>query len=189
MTITRLTPLVLKRVSSAISSFLVDFALRSGVSQVHIVAHSMGNRGLLRAMQRISADAALRSKVKFGQVFLAAADIDADLFKSLAFLYPLLSARTTMYASPGDLALKLSKWLHGYPRAGFTPPVTVVPDVDTVEVPKFDVASLGHSYYAEAAGVLHDMFDLLRHDTPPDERQCLFRHTTPAGQPYWSFML
>ena len=30
---------------------------------------------------------------------------------------------------------------------------------------------LGHCYYAEAAALLHDMFDLLRRDAAPDDRQ------------------
>ena len=37
-----------------------------------MVAHSMGNRGLVRALQRIAANAETRGHVKFGQVFLAA---------------------------------------------------------------------------------------------------------------------
>ena len=48
----------------------------------------MGNRGPLRALLRIAADAETRGKVKFGQIFLAAPDIDRYLFLDLAHLYP-----------------------------------------------------------------------------------------------------
>jgi esterase/lipase superfamily enzyme len=64
----------------AISKFLVDFCGRSGADHVHIVAHSMGNRGLLRSLQRITADATSKSAVKLCQVFLAAPDIDREVF-------------------------------------------------------------------------------------------------------------
>lgn len=41
----------------AIARFLAHFAQESGAETVHLVAHSMGNRGLLRALQRLAADA------------------------------------------------------------------------------------------------------------------------------------
>jgi len=173
---------------SAISKFLVDFAQHVAPERVHVIAHSMGNRGLLRAMQRIHADAERRSKIKFGQIFLAAPDIDADLFNDLARLYTSLCRRTTLYASPGDKAVALSRWLHGAPRAGFTPPVTVVSGIDTIEVPDFDLDALGHGYYAEAAGVLNDMFHLLRSDSPPEKRQRLQAAHRADGKLYWTML-
>ena len=42
---------------------------------------------VLRALQRIAANAETRGKVKFGQIFLAAPDVDRDLFLDLARLY------------------------------------------------------------------------------------------------------
>jgi len=91
-----------------ITDFMVDLATKSGAKNVHVIAHSMGNRGLLRALQRIEARVKRRSKVRFGQIFLAAPDIDAALFESLAYLYPRLSKRTTLYVSPADKALGAS---------------------------------------------------------------------------------
>lgn len=173
---------------AAITDFLVRFATDSGAQRVHLVAHSMGNRGLLRAMQRIQANAAHAGAVKFGQIFLAAPDLDVDLFRSLAAVYPRFSERTTLYASPGDKAVGLSCWLHGAPRAGFTPPITVVNGIDTIEVPDFDLDALGHSYFSQAAGVLHDMFDLIRHNEAPDQRQRTERHQTPEGAFFWRIL-
>lgn len=162
----------------AITRFLADFARRSGAAVVHLVAHSMGNRGLLRALQRLAADAELRAGVRFGQIFLAAPDVDADLFRSLARLYPQFSERTTLYASGADKAVGASAWLHSGPRAGYFPPVAVAEGVDrldTVTVPNFDLDLLGHGYFAQAEAVLNDMSDLLRHSTAPQERQRLSR--------------
>jgi esterase/lipase superfamily enzyme len=157
----------------AITRFLADFVRRSGAAVVHLVAHSMGNRGLLRALQRLAADAQLAAGVKFGQIFLAAPDVDRDLFLGLARLYPRFSERTTLYASDKDKALAMSAWLYSGPRAGYFLPVTVadgVDHLDTVTVPDFDLDLLGHSYFAQAEGVLYDMIDLARHDTPPGQR-------------------
>lgn len=157
--------------------FLVRVVRESGARRVHVIAHSMGNRGLMRALEDIARDAALRGTVKFGQIILAAPDIDAAVFRQVAAVYPQLSERTTLYASPGDRALEVSKRLHQYPRAGFTPPVTVVPGVDTIEVPQLNLLALGHGYFADFAGVLEDIHHLLRHSTPPGQRQ----RPRPAG--------
>lgn len=155
----------------AITDFLVEFAGQFGAEKVHVIAHSMGNRGLLRALQRIAATAETRGKVKFGQIFLAAPDVDRDLFLDLARLYPEHSERTTLYASDGDLPVHLSAKLHDAPRAGYYKPYTVVCDVDTIAVPDFDIDLLGHSYFAQAEALLHDMFDLMRLDAEPGKRQ------------------
>jgi esterase/lipase superfamily enzyme len=170
----------------AITDFLVDFTQNCGAGKVHLIAHSMGNRGLLRALQRIAANAETRGKVKFGQVFLAAPDVDRDLFLNLARLYPEHAERTTLYASDVDLAVHLSAKLHSAPRAGYFAPYTVAPGVDTVVVPDFDIDLLGHSYFAQAEALLHDMYDLIRYGAPPGQRQRI----SPAvdeGSSFWKF--
>jgi esterase/lipase superfamily enzyme len=155
----------------AITEFLVAFAKKSGAEKVHIIAHSMGNRGLLRTLQRIAADAETRGSVRFGQIFLAAPDIDRDLFLGLAHLYPACSDRTTLYASKKDLPVFLSSKFHAAPRAGYFLPHTVAEGIDTVAVPDFDLDLLGHGYFAEASAILHDIYDLMRHNAPPRARQ------------------
>jgi len=80
------------------TDFLVDFTRNCGAAKV---------RGLLRALQRIAANAETRGKVKFGQIFLAAPDVERDLFLNLARLYREHSERTTLYASSADRAVHL----------------------------------------------------------------------------------
>src|SRR6266436_1756434 len=91
-----------------IADFLVEFAqnCKAGdtTPKLHLIAHSMGNRGFLRALQRIAASAELRGKVHFNQIILAAPDVDRDLFLSLAALYRAHADGVTLYASPRDLA-------------------------------------------------------------------------------------
>jgi esterase/lipase superfamily enzyme len=156
---------------AAIAGFLVDFAANCGAKKVHVVAHSMGNRGFLRALQRIAADATTRGQVKLGQIILAAPDVDRDLFLDLAHLYAAHGERTTLYSSDGDLPVHVSSKLHDAPRAGYFVPYTVAPGVDTVAVPDFDIDLLGHSYFAQAEALLHDIYDLLRHNEAPGKRQ------------------
>jgi esterase/lipase superfamily enzyme len=154
------------------------------VGEGHLIAHSMGNRGLLRALQRIAASAQTRGQVKFGQVFLAAPDVDQDRFLDLARLYPEHAERTTLYASDGDLPVHLSAKLHDAPRAGYYMPYTVAPGIDTVAVPDFDLDLLGHSYFAQAEALLHDIHDLIRHNLPPPRRQRLIPDVHDNAQ-FW----
>ncbi|MEN9665764.1 MAG: hypothetical protein RLZZ326_2127 [Planctomycetota bacterium] len=155
----------------AIADFLTDFGRRCGAERVDVIAHSMGNRGLLRSLQRIAADAERRSEVKFGQIILAAPDVDRDLFLDLAHLYPEFCDRCTLYASNRDFAVHASSWVHWGHRAGYFQPYTVTAGVDTIAVPNFNVDLLGHGYFAAAERLLHDMFTILRHASPPGRRQ------------------
>ncbi len=172
----------------AITEFLVDFAAQCQGAKIHLIAHSMGNRGFLRALQRIAANAAIRGKVWFDQIFLAAPDVDRDLFLQLAHLYPEHAGRTTLYASNGDLPVFLSGKLHEAPRAGYFRPYTIAPGIDTIAVPDFDVDLLGHSYYAQAEALLYDIQALMRHNPNPPDRPRM-HDALDEGKPFWKLGL
>ena len=169
---------------AAITEFLLDFVANCGAEKVHVVAHSMGNRGFLRALQRIAADAESKTEFKLGQIFLAAPDVDRDLFLNLAHLYPMYSERTTLYASAADKPVHFSSKLHDAPRAGYFKPYTVAPNIDTVAVPDFNVDLLGHGYFAEADALLYDISGLIRHDDLPARRQRVVA-TMCNGESLW----
>jgi hypothetical protein len=78
---------------AAIAQFLTDVVTRSNARAVHIIAHSMGNRGVLRAVTRIAANAEEQSRVPFHQIILAAPDIDVDVFQQLCNAYARVSLR------------------------------------------------------------------------------------------------
>jgi esterase/lipase superfamily enzyme len=167
-----------------IAEFLLNLAQKSGVKKVHIIAHSMGNQGLLRAMHRILAQVQAASDISFGQIFLAAPDVDPDLFQGLAAAYQNLAERTTLYVSAKDKALATSGIIHDYPRIGFFPPITVVDGIDTVEVSNIDLTLLGHGYFADAERLLQDIHELLAHNTSPEKRFGL-RKAEVGEQKYW----
>jgi esterase/lipase superfamily enzyme len=170
----------------AIQDFLVDFALRSGADAVHIIAHSMGNRGLLRAMNAIAKAATSASHVRFGQVFLAAPDVDSHLFQNLAAAYRQLSTRATLYVTNNDKAIGLSRRLHYFARVGLAPPIAVVQGIDTIDASHVNLGLLGHSYAAEVRPVLSDIHRLMQGDTAPDQRFGL-RRALGGKANYWKF--
>jgi esterase/lipase superfamily enzyme len=168
-----------------LGDFIVDMANRSGAAAVHLIAHSMGNRGLLRAFSSVVGRISKSLTVPLSQIILAAPDVDTDLFRRLAAAYRTVSKRTTMYVSGKDKALWSSGIVHDYPRAGYAPPVTVVNGIDTVEVTNIDLSFLGHGYIAEAQRVLQDMKMLMEENTPPPRRFGLQMCQTSDLNVYW----
>jgi len=171
--------------TGALTDFLVKFATMTEADAVHVIAHSMGNRGLLRAIERIFGNAERRAGIKFGQLILAAPDVDVDSFKEMATAYSELAARTTLYVSEKDRAVGLSRWLHGYPRVGFSPPVSIFSGIDTISVSGIDVSALGHGYVGEAREVLTDMHQLIFSGLPPEKRFSVRPTASALGEPYW----
>jgi esterase/lipase superfamily enzyme len=167
-----------------ITEFLLNLAQSNDLTKIHIIAHSMGNRGLLRSMQRVLHQAQSTSQILFGQIFLAAPDVDPDLFQDLAQAYSQLAERTTLYVSDKDKALATSGIIHDRPRVGYLPPIEVFEGIDTVEVSNVDLSWLGHGYFADTRDLLQDMHELLLDNTPPENRFGL-RPARVESKNYW----
>ncbi len=172
-----------------LETFLRLVARESGAEVVHLIAHSMGNRAMTRALTDIAGDP---QGPRFDQIALVAPDIDADVFRrNIAPRIVGTGKRITLYASATDEALAASERIHAAPRAGDTEPQAVVVDgIDTIDVSGLDSSFLGHSYFAENSSVIADLIYLLHQGTPPGERGGL----EPASRPgdsaptYWRFV-
>jgi esterase/lipase superfamily enzyme len=169
-----------------LAEFLTLLKMNFPDHKINILAHSMGNRALIEVLENLDRYPAL-AQSKFGQIIMAAPDIDTRYFLKVAAVYPRLSARTTLYICAGDQALDLSEGAHEDARLGYCPPVIVASGIDTIEATNVNLDWLGHSYYASAALVLYDMFTLLRDDRPPGSRPALLQAKTDEGQVYWQF--
>ncbi len=168
-----------------IAKFLTDFVTESNAERVHIVAHSMGNRGLLRSLQRVTTQFQGRNQPPFGQIFLTAPDEDPNIFRNLAPACQALAERTTLYVSGAGQALSTTSFSHKRDFFGYMPSLTLVPGVDTVDVSRIDLSLLGHGYYPEVRPLLEDMYDLLLEGTAPDRRFGL-RKIETEPQRYWA---
>lgn len=169
-----------------LEEFLLTIISNPAVEDVNVLAHSMGNRALMRVLDRLVENPSLPAK-PINQIILAAPDVDVRIFRQLADNYPRLSTRATLYVSAEDKALGLSGWIHEFQRLGTAPPVTVIPDIDTIAVDEIDVSTLGHGYFADAEAMLYDIYQLLTADSEPDDRQRLRPSTTPHGERFWFF--
>jgi len=130
--------------------------------KIHLVAHSMGNRAALRVIASSISDL----NIHFGQIILAAADVDIDLFRQLAPNYLKISDRTTIYISPYDYAVAASDLVHDYDRVGCgSKPHVFIPRIDSI-VSTIPEDLPAHAYFAEALPVLTDIKNLLERNQP-----------------------
>jgi esterase/lipase superfamily enzyme len=160
-----------------------------GAREVHVIAHSMGNRALVNTLERIPAWQLPAGAAKLGQVVFAAPDVDCDRFVQLAAKFKGSAARFTLYASSRDVALLASKFVHGYPRAGEAGEALLVVDgVDTIDASLVDTSLVGlhHSYFGDKRSILNDMFNLITQQLAPDKRFDL-EAVGDALRRYWSY--
>lgn len=167
--------------------FLDDFFTHSEAQHVYLIAHSMGNRGLTRALVSLLKDKP-EVRQRITEVILTAPDIDADVFKrEIAPTLAYSAKPVTLYASSVDLALVASKKVHGGPRAGDSGRgIVIMPGIETIDATAVDTGFLGHSYYAESRSVLSDIFYLIHDGKRAENRFGLKPVTSPAGR-YWKF--
>jgi len=151
-----------------VTLFIEAIARESGARKIHLIAHSMGNRVLSRALKNISQKLALAQENKplFNEVILTAPDIDAQVFKdSIAPHITQTAERFTIYSSSEDLALKASRvvnsfWHQRLGEGGSY--LTVFPKykkINVVDASEIDtnLFALGHSYHADSETVLSDV--------------------------------
>jgi esterase/lipase superfamily enzyme len=119
---------------------------------VHVIAHSMGNRVLARALEHLGNTQQGAGARTLREVAMMAPDIDATLFRQVAGKIPASSERVTLYASEQDSTLRAAQRLAGYSRAGAgRRNLVVVPGIETVDASSVQnsLLGLGHSYYAD----------------------------------------
>ncbi len=172
-----------------LAEFLENIVTQSGAEHIHILAHSMGNRALIEALQTFLARRAPDNRQHFfGQIVFTAPDVDRDYFMDA--IGPLSSAadRVTLYASNNDYALRSSQLLHGAPRAGTAGDVIIrLPGLDSIDMSAVPADLLGHAYFAANAGAIFDIFRLLWRGDPPPQRCGMSGRKSGGGVAVWVF--
>jgi esterase/lipase superfamily enzyme len=172
-----------------LADFMETVVAQSGAQRIHLIAHSMGNRALLEALQTYLAKRAPDNRRHiFGQIVFTAPDVDRDYFSDAIQSMAESAERITLYASDNDLALRSSQFIHGAPRAGTAGDVIVkLAGLDSIDMSSVPADALGHSYFAANSGAIYDIFRLLwRGDPPPD--RCGMSHPKMTNTlTVWSF--
>jgi len=169
--------------AATLRAFLVDLSEKSGATTIHLIAHSMGNRVLGRALETMVTRPA--KDPHFQEIALLAPDVDAELLRQMSAAIRSRAERVTLYSSIHDEALRLSSKIAGKPRAGQN--VLFISGIQSIDASsaKTDVLDFSHSYFGDSSSVLGDLFRLLQGD-PPDARFGLERVNSVEGI-YWRF--
>ena len=167
----------------ALAEFLLSHVDKLEGKKINIIAHSMGCRLLMYALQHMARDRP-GGMSSINQIIFAAADIDQEMMEKMADCVVQNYGRTTSYVCPGDSALAMSGWLHSFPRVGFVPPIFVADEIDTVNVEKTDLLGFGHGYVSESRSILSDIFQLVVHSLPPECRFSV-REISLGKTKYW----
>ncbi|MFC5694511.1 alpha/beta hydrolase [Pseudomonas sp. GCM10022186] len=165
--------------ASNLKEYLTNVTQNLGLSALHIVAHSMGNRALLAVLENWENKP---GATPISQIILAAPDVDAKRFKQFGRVFNLYE-QVTLYASRHDRAIAASQLVHSYPRAGGANPPLVMDHLSTIDVSSAgkDMFGLGHSYVAEVSKIFRDLFYIVRHRHKPDQRAGI----TKKEEGYW----
>lgn len=167
-----------------LGQFLTTLNSQFPDTNIHIVAHSMGNQVLLNAFNELSLKEETQS-LQFGSVILAAPDVDSEWFQyQLAPRISRLAKNWAIYTSENDGALIASEKVNQVKRLGM--PVSLVDNFDIIDTSQLNAAPWSipesHSYYANKLPVIIDLVDHLR-GVPPSER-ALVKMNNKDGE-YW----
>lgn len=167
-----------------LARFLAQLGQRLGPARLRVLAHSLGSRGTILALERLAA--ARRERPLIGRLVLLAPDFDSQAFvERLPGLAP-LTGGITLYASSNDAPLKVSRQLNGYPRLGEAGEfLTVAEGMETIDVSaagRYQI--LGHEYFFFHPLVAVDLTALLSSGASAAERPGL-RRRRREGVVYW----
>ncbi|CAM6033200.1 unnamed protein product [Sphagnum compactum] len=196
---------VIKRTAPLLRKFITTILREDLFSEVHILAHSMGNRALIKALRRPGwedYDELVHRKGVLKNVMLAAADEAPHKFqRMLQDVFPenisVHSPIISVYSSACDWPLFVSGYINWDLRLGntvslFNSLYEPGPRVDVIDASGVGCNSrLKHSYHAEAREVLDDIQNLLtnyhRAQDRPVIQPFLHRHgqTFHACDPEW----
>jgi esterase/lipase superfamily enzyme len=154
--------------------------------KVHVIAHSLGNRVTLRALETLNRRLAVEYK-PFGQIILAAPDVSVSEFMLRLPAAQSRSDRVTLYFCPDDQALLASQIRHiNEPRVGRG--IVPVAALDNIDARKANTSFLSHGYWSEVKQLLIDMQMLINLGWGPGQRVfTLEPKIAPPEYHYWRF--
>jgi esterase/lipase superfamily enzyme len=150
----------------------------SGVSKIYLVAHSLGSRVVMGALERASLTGV---KLDIAELIFAAPDVDKDLFLQKAEDIKAVAGVITIYVSAADKALLASSKKAGdISRIGYVTATgpTLVKGMEVIDVTAVgdDMFGLNHGTFSASRSVLDDIGRRISSGThPPNLRSPTLR--------------
>jgi esterase/lipase superfamily enzyme len=167
--------------SDRLLAFLTDLRTEMAAADLSVIAHSMGNRAIVKALKSWGNGP---GGSPFRNVLLVAPDVNLQGFRDDYTEFRKHADRVTLYASSADKALLLSQKANGDPRVGQGgATIFVRSDMDSIEASEVCVDWLGHGYQLNNAFVKRDLAQTLQGKTPA-QRECL-NEVKRGGDIYW----
>jgi esterase/lipase superfamily enzyme len=160
-----------------------------GIGRSDVVGHSMGSRGILLALIRMSKSYSDRLPL-INNLVLVAPDVDVGIFRQCLDRLRPLARRISIYVSDNDSALLLSQELHGYPRLGMTGPQ--LHSLDGIEIIDLSAtgrsSASGHVYHLYNKDAANDLYMLINENVMASKRSGL-KKDSKSGPNYWKLSL
>lgn len=164
------------------------------VQRINIIAHSMGNRVLTKALEDYASDYLVqhdRDDLEF-RILLVAADVERDVFDQANGVFDNLDANVTIYTSDTDRALHVSEIVNRKARLGDTdtdkPYIRIAQNYQTIDATAVttQLFGIGHNYYSDNPTILWDMMCTIGETRPQDRALEIARYGgLPDGDPYY----
>ncbi|MEI8346870.1 MAG: alpha/beta fold hydrolase, partial [Pseudomonadota bacterium] len=124
------------------------------IGKIHIIAHSMGNRVLLRALHELR-NTIPKGLKPFGHIVLAAPDIGVDQFVAWFPTASRAADSVSLYFCEEDKALSASRLVHQDRRVGQGPVFTE--GLENIDAARVNTSFLGHDYFVSRSELLIDL--------------------------------
>ncbi len=159
--------------------------LASNAEEVNVLAHSMGNWVTVEAFRQIKISGDLAHANKIGNVYLAAPDIDIDVFKSQMRRFGKPRKPFYIILSTDDRALFLSRTIAGgVTRVGDNPDVAELAALGATVIDLSDLKatdSTNHDKFAQLAAVGPELRGVLARGIPKDHQASDVSQTAVSG--------
>lgn len=130
------------------------------LTTLHVIAHSLGNRVLTQAIDKLGADSTL-GQARIADVVMVAPDVNRGQFAQVTTAMVQLFDRRTVYVSDTDLALRLSSAFSKETRVGQRTPIGVGSEFEAVDATGARDTIIGHSYFVDTDTIAKDISALV----------------------------
>lgn len=165
-----------------LKQFLKSLGRMDEIEKIHIIAHSRGTDVLVNAMREVILEIRAAGKdpieeLRIANIILAAPDISYDVILQRVVAEHTVAGveQATVYASPGDKAIRISEWLYGgFARVGHMDSgevraklnqeqIEYIGEHSSVKLIEFKGKSdkVGHSYFSSNGAVSSDLITLI----------------------------